>query len=94
MHLWICIGHSEEVGDKDLKRYFCGMTPEELQQYFQSKDLPESLEIQQDMQVFDVQRFLSTSFIHVGLWKKDLSKCPSWIRLLKFKDALENKEEA
>jgi len=70
------------------------MTPEELQHYFQSKDLPETLEIQQDMQVFDVQRFLSTSFIHVSLWQKDLSKCPSWIRLLKFKDALEAKEEA
>ncbi|WP_256604635.1 DUF6965 family protein [Sphingobacterium multivorum] len=46
------------------------MTPEELQHYFQSKDLPETLEIQQDMQVFDVQRFLSTSFIHVSLWEK------------------------
>ncbi|WP_293954932.1 MULTISPECIES: DUF6965 family protein [unclassified Sphingobacterium] len=70
------------------------MTPEELQEYFRSKDLPDTLEIQQDMQVFDVQRFLSTSFIHVSLWKKDLSKCPSWIRLLKFKDALETKEKA
>jgi len=70
------------------------MTPEELQQYFQSRELPKSLEIQQDMQVFDVERFISTSFIHVGLWKKDLSKCPSWVRLLKFKEALENNEKA
>ena len=70
------------------------MTPEELKQYFASIDLPESLEIQQDMQVFDVEKFISTSFIHVGLWKKDLSKCPSWVRLLKFKEALENKEKA
>ncbi|MDM1292975.1 hypothetical protein HX021_01530 [Sphingobacterium sp. N143] len=68
------------------------MTPEELQQYFQSMDLPDSIQIQQDMQVIDVQRFISTSFIHVGLWKKDLSKCPSWIRLLKLKDTLENLE--
>jgi hypothetical protein len=83
-----------EVGDNDLKLYFCLMTPEELQEYFQSRDLPQSLEIQQDMQVFDVERFISTSFIHVGLWKKDLSKCPSWVRLLKFKEALENSEKA
>lgn len=70
------------------------MTPEELKQYFESIDLPKSMEIQQDMHVFDVERFISTSFIHVELWKKDISKCPSWIRLLKFKDALENKEKA
>lgn len=70
------------------------MTPEELKQYFESIDLPHTLEIQQDMQIIDVQRFISTSFIHVGLWKKDLNKCPAWIRLLKFKAALENKEKA
>lgn len=65
------------------------MTPTELKQYFDSVELPESIEIQEDMVVTNVQKFLTTSFIHVSLWKKDLQKCPSWIRLLKLKDALE-----
>jgi len=67
------------------------MTLDELRQFFQSQDLPTELRIAPDMVVTDVEKFISISFLVADSWTRDLEKCPEYLRLIKFKEALEAK---
>ena len=53
------------------------------------RDFPERVEISEDQIVIDVQTFLRIQFLVAEAWKKDLEKCPSYLRLLKFREAVQ-----
>ncbi|WP_437918913.1 DUF6965 family protein [Sphingobacterium sp. LRF_L2] len=63
------------------------MTIEELKQAFAGKQFIAPIAISEDQIVVDVDQFLKIQFIMVDLWKKDLSKSPAYVRLLKFYEA-------
>ncbi|WP_033562473.1 DUF6965 family protein [Sphingobacterium sp. SYP-B4668] len=65
------------------------MTLDELKQFFQAQDLPSELQIGPDMVVTEVDQFLRISFLVAEAWTRDLEKCPEYLRLIKFKQALE-----
>ncbi len=67
------------------------MTLEELKQLFESQDLPTEIRIAPHMYVTNVKEFLRVSFNACESWKKELNKCPSYLMLIKLKEALENK---
>ncbi|MGJ1420430.1 DUF6965 family protein [Sphingobacterium spiritivorum] len=64
---------------------------EELKQYFDSQDLPVEIRIAPHMYVTNINEFLRVSFNACESWKKELDKCPSYLMLIKFKEALEIK---
>ncbi|TDS07518.1 DUF6965 family protein [Sphingobacterium paludis] len=69
------------------------MTIDELKQALLGRSFPKDVVISPDQVVFDAELFLRTQFIMVDAWKKDLEKCPAYIRLLRFKDAIANLEQ-
>ncbi|PRD56611.1 DUF6965 family protein [Sphingobacterium gobiense] len=64
------------------------ITIEELKSELLAKSLPERVEISQEQVVVDVDTFLKIQFIEVEAWKKDLEKCPAYLRLMKFREAI------
>ncbi|MBP3942862.1 hypothetical protein J5U18_04670 [Sphingobacteriaceae bacterium WQ 2009] len=64
------------------------MTIEELKAELTNKSYPEEVRIAVDMVVTNVPHFLSASFAAAERWTKDLEKCPAWLRLQKFKEAV------
>lgn len=64
------------------------ITIEELKNELLGKSFPERVEISQEQVVVDVDTFLKIQFIEVEAWKKDLEKCPAYLRLIKFRDAV------
>lgn len=64
---------------------------DELKQYFESKDLPTEIRIAPHMYVTNVAEFLRVSFNACEAWKKELDRCPSYLMLIKLKEALEEK---
>lgn len=64
------------------------MTKEELKEELYSKTYPEEVRISVDQLVVDVPKFLNVAFIEVDKWTKELDKCPAWVRLMKFKEAV------
>ncbi|KGE13371.1 DUF6965 family protein [Sphingobacterium deserti] len=69
------------------------MTIDELKQELSGKSFPQEVMISPDQIVFDPELFLRTQFIMVDAWKKDIEKCPAYIRLVRFKDAISNLEQ-
>lgn len=67
---------------------FVSMTIEELKAELLGKSFPERVEISVDQVVFDVDLFLRIQFIQVESWKKDITKCPAYIRLMRFREAV------
>lgn len=70
--------------------YFCYimMTIEELKSELLGKSLPDRVGISAEQVVVDVDTFLKIQFIEVEAWKKDLEKCPAYLRLIKFREAI------
>jgi hypothetical protein len=66
------------------------VTKEELQQELLGKTYPEQVQISEDQIVVDVPLFLKVQFIELDKWQKDITKCPGYVRLMKFKEALKN----
>jgi len=64
------------------------MSIEELKAELLDKSYPAEVRINVDQVVIDVPLFLRVSFIEAEQWTKDLSKCPGWVRLLRFKNAV------
>ena len=64
------------------------MTIEELKSELLNRTYPEEVRISVDQVVVDTQKFLQVSFIEAELWQRELEKCPAWLRLLKFKEAI------
>ena len=60
----------------------------ELQQELLGKSYPEQIQISEDQLVTDVSLFLKVQFIEVEQWQKDITKCPGYVRLMKFRDAV------
>lgn len=65
------------------------MSIDELKVELLGKEYPDSVRIHVDQVVVDVPLFLKVSFIEAEQWTKDLEKCPGWVRLIRFKDAIE-----
>lgn len=63
-------------------------TIEEIKNELLGKSFPERVEISQEQVVVDVDTFLKIQFIEIEAWKKDLEKCPAYLRLIKFRDAV------
>ncbi|GAA4513228.1 DUF6965 family protein [Sphingobacterium thermophilum] len=68
------------------------MEIEELKRTLLGRTYPEKVKISEDQTVVDVPLFLKVQFIEVEKWQKDLHKCPAYVRLLKFKKAIEELE--
>ncbi|UIR57262.1 hypothetical protein LZQ00_05460 [Sphingobacterium sp. SRCM116780] len=65
------------------------MTIEELKEYFDSVSLPNEIQITIDMHVFDMPKFIQSNLAALERWTKEKEKCPSYLRLMNLKDALE-----
>lgn len=70
------------------------MTIEELKQELLGKEYPETVQIYVDQKVTDVPKFLHVSFIELEKWTKDIEKCPAYVRLIRFRDAVSQKGES
>ncbi|WP_409590513.1 DUF6965 family protein [Sphingobacterium sp.] len=64
---------------------------EELKQYFESQDLPTEIRIAPHMYVTNVAGFLRVSINACESWKKEIERCPSYLMLIKLKEALEKR---
>lgn len=64
------------------------MTIEELKQELLGETYPEKVQISEDQIVVDVSLFLKIQFIELEQWHRDITKCPGYVRLLKFKEAI------
>lgn len=64
------------------------MTIDELKQELLGKTYPEKVQISEDQIVVDVALFLKIQFIELEEWPRDITKCPGYVRLMKFKDAI------
>ena len=69
------------------------MTIDELKQALSGRSFPPEVMISPDQVVFDAELFLRTQFIMVDAWKKDIEKCPAYIRLVRFNDAISKLEQ-
>lgn len=65
------------------------MTIEELKQELLGKSYTESkVQISPDQIVVDIPLFLKVQFIELDQWSKDITKCPGYVRLMKFREAV------
>jgi hypothetical protein len=64
------------------------MNIDELKQELLGKIYPNEIQISKDQRVFDVDKFLKTQFIIIENWTRDIEKCPGYVRLLKFREAI------
>lgn len=64
------------------------MRIEELKSELLGKTYPNEVRIHVDQVVVDVPLFLKVSFIEAEQWTRDLEKCPGWVRLIRFKEAV------
>jgi len=64
------------------------VTREELKQDLLGKSYPNEVCISADQVVVDVSLFLRIQFIELDQWAKDITKCPAYVRLMKFKEAV------
>lgn len=64
------------------------MTVEDLKNELFGKTYPSEVQINPDQIVVDVQKFLHIQFIECDNWKKDIEKCPAYVRLMRFYEAV------
>lgn len=64
------------------------ITIEELKNELLGKSFPKRVEISQEQVVVNVDTFLKIQFIEAEAWKRDLEKCPAYLRLIKFREAV------
>lgn len=60
------------------------MTVEDLKNELFGRTFPNEVRIGADQIVFDVEKFLKIQFIECEQCKKDIEKCPAYVRLMKF----------
>lgn len=68
------------------------MTVQELKEALQGKQFTAPVELAPHEVVQDVEQFLRIQFIEVDLWKKEITKCPAYLRLVKFYEAVKNNQ--
>lgn len=64
------------------------MTVLELKEALQGKEFTEPVKLGAHMTVTNVETFLRIQFIECEQWKKDIEKCPAYLRLVKFYEAV------
>lgn len=64
------------------------MTVEELKTTLLNKEFPETVRINNHQVVSEVDKFLKIQFIEIDIWKKEITKCPAYLRLLAFYEAV------
>lgn len=64
------------------------MTIDELKAELLGRSYPERVAISEDQVVFDTALFLEIQFIEVDNWRKDIGKCPAYVRLMRFRQAV------
>lgn len=67
------------------------MTLEELKEALQGKKFADNIQINADAIVVDTEKFLRVQFIECDNWKKDIEKCPAYVRLVRFYEAVNKK---
>lgn len=60
------------------------MTVEELKAALLGKEYPDNIRIAPHMVVLNAANFLQVQFLECELWKKDIEKCPAYLRLVRF----------
>ncbi|WDF70196.1 hypothetical protein PQ465_07405 [Sphingobacterium oryzagri] len=70
------------------------MTIDELKAELMGQSFPDRVTISVDQVVTDVDLFLKIQFIEVEKWKKDIEKCPAYVRLKRFRDAVRSETAA
>lgn len=69
------------------------MTVEDLKNELFGRTFPDKVQINPDQIVVDVEQFLKVQFIECENWKKDIEKCPAYVRLMRFYDSVNKQEE-
>jgi hypothetical protein len=64
------------------------MTLEDLKNELHGRTFPKKVQISPDQIVVDVDKFLKVQFLSCESWSRDITKCPSYVRLIKFWDAI------
>ena len=68
------------------------MTVEDLKNELYGRTYPNEVRIHQDQVVVDVERFLKVQFIECDNWTRDITKCPAYVRLVRFYEAVSKEE--
>lgn len=68
------------------------MTIEELKNELLGKSYPERVQISPEQSVTDADTFLKIQFIEAEAWKKEVEKSPAYLRLLKFREAIQQND--
>jgi len=68
------------------------MTVEDLRNELYGRTFPKEVQINPDQAVVDVELFLHVQFLACDNWKKDITKCPSYVRLVRFWEAVSKEE--
>lgn len=63
------------------------MTVEDLKNELLGKTYPSEVRISKDQVVVDIDLFFNIQFDGCDNWTKDISKCPYYVRLVKFYEA-------
>lgn len=64
------------------------MTVEELKSALLDKEFPSPVQIDEHQIVLEPTKFLRIQFTEIDNWKRDLIKCPAYVRLLSFYEAV------
>lgn len=64
------------------------MTVEDLRNELYGRTFPKEVQINPDQIVVDIELFLRIQFIECDNWKKDITKCPAYVRLVRFWEAV------
>lgn len=63
------------------------MTVEDLKSALEGKTFPDVVNIGDHQIVSDVDKFLKVQFIELEQWKRNIEKCPAYVRLMAFYNA-------
>lgn len=68
--------------------YISTMTLDDLKNALQGKTFSNNIQINPDTTVVDATLFLRVQFIECDNWKKEIEKCPAYVRLVRFYNAI------
>lgn len=68
------------------------MTLDDLKNVLLGKTFPDNIQINPDTIVVDTNLFLTVQFIECENWKKEIEKCPAYVRLVRFYKAVNTVE--
>lgn len=67
------------------------MTLQELESFFATAELPDTIQLDRASRITNVRNFVDTNILRAGLWKGDPDKCPPILHLRQLVNVLQNK---